>query len=101
MNQELTTKAHAQLVASLQRFGNTLSAQHEKALYALVEAMTNMAHGDLQGRYAFPLPTGAGKTRAIIEWTTAVSQLGLPLSLIVSASRIETLCTLKRDMMEN
>lgn len=101
MNHELTTKAHKSLVASLQRFGNTLSPQHEKALYALVDAMTNMAHGDLQGRYAFPLPTGAGKTRAIIEWTTAVSALRLPLSMVVSASRIEALCTLKRDMMDN
>lgn len=101
MNHELTMEAHAHLIASLQCFGNTLSAQHEEALYALVEAMTDMAHGSLKGRYAFPLPTGAGKTRAIIEWATAVSRLGLPLSLIVSASRIEALCALKRDMMGN
>src|SRR5262249_38286428 len=46
-------------------------------------------------------PTGCGKTRAIIEWATAVSKLNEPYSMVVSASRIEALCTLKRDMIAN
>lgn len=97
----LTATAQRGLVASLERFHNTLSMPHRKALYTLVEAMSTMATGTLTGRYAFGLPTGTGKTRAIIEWATAVSKLQQPYSLVVSASRIEALCTMKRDMVAN
>jgi hypothetical protein len=89
------------LVDSLERFGNKLSIPHRKALYTLVESFTNMAEGKLTGRWAFPIPTGCGKTRAIIEWATAVSKRKDPHSMVVSASRIEALCTMKRDMIAN
>lgn len=97
----LTKSASRMLMASLERFGNTLNMPHRMALHSLLEAMTNMAEGKLQGRWAFGLPTGTGKTRAIIEWATAVHKLRLPYTLAVSASRIEALCTLKREMIEN
>jgi hypothetical protein len=60
-----------------------------------------MARGRLQGRWAFGLPTGTGKTRAIVEWATAVHKYDAPFSLAVSASKIEALCTLKQDMIDN
>ena len=101
MSQALTTQAHAGLVDSLQKFGNMLSPQHEQALFALVDSFTRMASGDLKGRWAFGLPTGSGKTRAIIEWATAVHRQDLPYTVAVSASRIEALCTLKREMIDN
>jgi len=98
----LTAMAHKSLVTSLQRFGNTLSPQHEQALFALVDSFTRMASGDLKGRWAFGLPTGSGKTRAIIEWATAVHKTPeLPYTVAIAASRIEALCTLKRDMIDN
>jgi len=95
----LTQNANKRLISSLERFGNRLTIDHKMALYALNDALTGMAEGTLHGRWAFGLPTGTGKTRAIIEWATAVYTLGLPFSLAVSASRIEALCTLKRDMI--
>src|SRR5215831_4127817 len=97
----LTATAQKGLIESLERFKNTISIPHRKALYTLVEAMTNMATGNLTGPHAFGLPTGTGKTRAIIEWATAVTKLKIPYSLVVSASRIEALCTMKRDMIKN
>jgi hypothetical protein len=96
----LTETAFINLTKSLERFGNKLSIPHRKALFALVEAFTDMAEGKLTGRWAFPIPTGCGKTRAIIEWAAAVSKLGMPYSVVVSASRIEALCTMKRDMIK-
>jgi hypothetical protein len=96
----LTELAFTNLTKSLENFGNKLSIPHRKALYALVESFTDMATGKLQGRLAFPIPTGCGKTRAIIEWSAAVSKLKLPYSMVVSASRIEALCTMKRDMIK-
>lgn len=97
----LTNTSYKILKTSLTHFGNKLDTHHLMALYALVDTMTNMAEGKIQGRWAFGLPTGTGKTRAIIEWSTAVHKLNLPYTLAVSASRIEALCTLKREMMEN
>ena len=97
----LTTTAHAGLLQSLERFGNRLNDDHKAALLTLLDSMTAMAERRLTGRWAFGLPTGTGKTRAIIEWTTAVHALNLPYSLAVSASRIEALCTLKRDLIAN
>lgn len=96
----LTDTAYRQLKTSLAKFGNVLNTQHNMALYSLVSTMTSMAEGKAQGRIAFGLPTGTGKTRAIIEWTTAVHTLNLPYTIAVSASRIEALCTLKRDMID-
>lgn len=98
---QLTKLASRMLMASLERFGNTLNTPHRMALHCLLDAMSSMAEGKLQGRWAFGLPTGTGKTRAIIEWATAVHTLGLPYTLAVSASRIGALSTLKRDMIEN
>lgn len=97
----LTAESFKTLKASLERFGNQLDTQHKMTLCGLLDSMTKMAEGQLQGRWAFGLPTGTGKTRAIIEWATAVHKLDLPYTLAVSASRIEALCTLKREMIEN
>ena len=72
---ELTAKAHTRLIHSLERFGNRLNADHKNALFTLLEAMTNMAEKKLTGRWAFGLPTGTGKTRAIIEWVSTVHAL--------------------------
>ena len=74
----LTETAFVNLTKSLERFGNKLSIPHRKALYSLVASFTDMAQGHLTGRVAFPISTGCGKTRAIVEWSAAVSKLGLP-----------------------
>src|SRR6185437_7753531 len=97
----LTNTTYRSLKTSLEGFGNKLDTHHCMALYSLVDTMTNMAEGKIQGRLAFGLPTGTGKTRTIIEWATQVHKQHLPYTLAVSASRIEALCTLKREMTEN
>lgn len=99
--QDLTESAFARLVIMLEGFGNSLNDAHEIALHALVESMTDMAQGKLQGRYTFGLPTGMGKTRAIIAWVSALHALGMDrqYSLAVSASKVEALCQLKRDLV--
>jgi hypothetical protein len=98
---QITATATKGLTISLERFGNTLSVKHRTALYVLCDSFTRMATGHLQGRWAFGLPTGTGKTRAIIEWATAVHNLNAPFTFAVSASKIEALCTLKQDMIDN
>jgi len=63
--------------------------------------MTSMARGKLRGRWAFGLPTGMGKTSAIIAWIATLAALKLDhISVAVSASKVEALCQLKRDLIK-
>lgn len=81
-------------------FKQTLSQDHKKALSALLTSMTEMAQGKLQGRYAFGLPTGTGKTLSIIAWLRTLSTTGHDhISVAVSAAKVEALCELKRDLI--
>jgi len=96
---QLTATAQKNLVGSLQRFKNVLSIPHRKTLYTLVESFMKMADGSLTGRWAFGIPTGCGKTRAIIECCAAIHHSGSSYSTVTCASRIEALCQMKRDMM--
>ena len=73
----LTQMATTRLIWFLRKVGNTLSDNHKLALCSLTDAMTRMAEGMVTGRLAFGLPTGTGKTTAIIEWCASVHALGL------------------------
>lgn len=95
----LTQLANKRLNAFLEKVGNTLNVQHKMALCALNDSLTKMAEGTLTGRIAFGLPTGTGKTRAIIEWCASVHALKLPYSVAVSSSRIDALIQMKADML--
>lgn len=98
--ERLTNEAHSQLVADLVRNGNRLSELHKQALYDLVKVMTAYVTGDAKGRKAFALGTGCGKTSAIIAWITALYRQGhRDIAVSVSASKVEALCSLKRDLL--
>jgi hypothetical protein len=97
---KLTALAHERLIADLIKFGNVPSEAQSKALHNVLETYSRIALGELSGRWAHPLPTGTGKTRSIIAWVWAVTQLGLTeASTIITASKVEALCTLKRDLI--
>lgn len=96
----LTNLAHERLMSDLVRYGNIPSEAQSAALRSVLETYSRIALGELSGRWAHPLPTGAGKTRSIIAWLWAVNQLGLgDISVIVTASKVEALCTLRRDLI--
>lgn len=100
---EVTALAQKKLVAFLEEKGNILSPQHTQALLILNESFTNMAEGRLKGRLAFGLPTGTGKTTAIIQWCAAAIELdymGPLFSVAVSSSRIDALKSMRALMIE-
>lgn len=98
----LTNLSFERLEKHLVSNGNVLSSAHRQALYALCGLFTESAQGKRPGRWAFGLPTGTGKTSAIIAWCSTLVNLGLDhISVSVSASKVEALCQLKRDMMEH
>jgi len=99
--EQLTTCAFERLKEMLEGYGNTLNQQHSDALYALVDSMTKMTSGDMQGRYAFGMGTGLGKTTAIIAWLSAVEELQVEgISIAVAASQVEALCRLSRAFQD-
>jgi hypothetical protein len=96
---ELNALALSKLLSSLREFGNDPGPKQIKALSKVIETYTDISSGHITGRYAFPLPTGTGKTRSIIAWLSAVNDLGLDsLSVTVCASKVEALCDLKRAL---
>ncbi|MDR3500915.1 MAG: hypothetical protein P4L72_17005 [Parvibaculum sp.] len=98
----LTVPAHQKLIATLTRHGNDLDQNHKDVLLALVGSMTEMAQGKIEGRYAFGLPTGFGKTSAVTSWVSTLYRPGSPrhhLSISIAASKVEALCDVQRELI--
>jgi hypothetical protein len=82
-------------------YGNNPGEAHKVSLLKLLNAYTRMAQGELAGRWAFPLPTGAGKTLSIVAWIASLYELGIEhISSAVCANKVEALCDLKRALIE-
>ena len=97
---ELTGEAFNILIGNLERYGSVPGDDHKAALLEVLKAYTCMAQGVQQGRFAFPLATGMGKTQSIVAWVSALYSLGAQhVSLAVCASKVEALCDLKRDLI--
>jgi hypothetical protein len=99
LTKTLTTLAHTRLTTKLRHFGNTLSARHETALMRMLGGFSLLASRQMPGRYAYALDTGCGKTQGVVAWLAAVHELSLPYSVAVAASKVEALCSLKRDLL--
>jgi len=95
----LTSTAMQILTEDLEGHGNVLSQGHRAALYELLDTFTGYCVGTQRGRQAFPLPTGMGKTSAVVAFVAALERLGYQAPLAVAASKVEALCSLKRDLV--
>ena len=98
---ELAFAAHGILKADLERYGNVISGMHNSALLELLHTFSEYCAGSAKGRRAFAMPTGMGKTSAIVAFLTALHRLGHLIPVAVAASRVESLCRLKRDLVEH
>jgi hypothetical protein len=97
----LTDIAFSKLIKNLKQYGNNPSPKHQKALRMILRTYSDMATGNLTGRWAFPLFTGGGKTQSIVAWLWAIykTEQADNVSVSVCASRVEALCELKRNLM--
>ncbi len=101
-NKQIVSTAFTILIDNLQSYGNTLSMNQSRVLKALLETYTEIAFGNQQGRYAFGIPTGGGKSQSIVAFITALAKHNISnISIAVSASKVEALCDLKRDIEKN
>ena len=99
--EDLTGLAFRKLIEQLESYGNVVSTKQQEALYELLGRYTKITQKLSQGRYAFPLSTGLGKTQSVVAWIAAVHELGLEhVSVAVCQSKVEALCTLKRDLID-
>ena len=96
---QLTVAAHDDLVNTLMTFGNRLSPRHSEALKAILTYYTDIASGDRQGRYAFPLGTSLGKTQSVVSWCATVHSMGLDYTALICQEQIETLNDLYKDLL--
>ncbi|QEX16846.1 hypothetical protein FRZ44_21410 [Hypericibacter terrae] len=100
--EHLRVTAMWRLRSILERHGNRLSAEHHNALWALIVSMVARLEGTDRGRLAFGLPTGMGKTTAIVALCAAMEDVQHLIgnkTIAVSASKVEALCELKRAMI--
>ena len=93
--------AFLHLSGKLERYGNKPGNDQLETLAAVLKAYTDMVQGKLSGRYALPLPTGFGKTQSIIAWVSQLYKAGITdKSVAVCASKVEELCSIKRQLIE-
>lgn len=95
----LADRAHQILMGELEAFGNLMSIEHKVALHNLEYVYTDTIIGCNQGRIAWPMSVGGGKTESIAALAAAAAELGEQVSLLVSQNTIEALCRLKRRMI--
>ncbi len=97
----LTARALEIVTGNLRRFDNGLSDAHINELRMMLLGMSEQARGKRNGRIAYSLGCGLGKTQGVVALCAAIHELPSKLSVAVSAAQVEALCQLKRDMMSN
>ncbi|MDH5644003.1 MAG: hypothetical protein OEY63_07350, partial [Gemmatimonadota bacterium] len=97
----LTDRAFSILIGWLERHNNQPNDLQKQALFAILDAMTNMARGTLTGRWAFGLQTGFGKSSCVLAWITALSELGHHhISVAVASEEVESLCDMWESLLK-
>ncbi|MCB1970970.1 MAG: hypothetical protein KDG54_11240 [Geminicoccaceae bacterium] len=92
LDRQVTELAFKLTVRALEDYGNELSKLHRQALRDCVDLFTRVASGETTGRHVLDLPTGLGKTTAMVCWVKAMMALPTGWSVAIGASRIKELC---------
>ena len=93
-------QAFLHLIEQLKEYGNNPGPDQIETLAGVLKAYTDMVQDKLSGRYALPLPTGFGKTQSIVAWVSQLYKSGITdKSVAVCASKVEELCSIKRDLI--
>lgn len=95
----LAASAWELLTGLLEQHGNSLSGSHAVALLKLMELLAGYAAGVEDGRKAFPLPTGMGKTTGVVAFAAAAYRMGYRIPMAVAASQVQSLVNIKRELM--
>ncbi len=97
----LTKPAFERVVRNMEGYGNSLNEAHRRALMCIVGRFTMLASGTHQGRHAYDLGCGCGKTQAVVAWCAELWHQRQPYSVLVCQTQVEHLCDLKRQLIAN
>ncbi len=103
----LAEYATRDLVRLLNEHDNEVSPQRLRDLKMLIRTYSAMANRKIQGRIAFPLPTGYGKTTSIIAFLARASRMGMIghnerhscFSVAITAFKVDELCDLYEALL--
>ena len=97
----LAEYATRDLMEILAGHGNTITKARHNDLETLIRTYAAMANRKLQGRVAFPLPTGYGKTTSIIALLARAADMNMlgrekdaSFTIAITAFKVEELCNL-------
>jgi hypothetical protein len=87
-------------INTLEQHGNVVSSAQRTELHKILRSFVyTIALPEQKRRTAFPLPCGAGKTTAVRGLIRAIHELGRTYKIVVCAEKIEALCELVRDLV--
>jgi hypothetical protein len=95
----VTQTAFEILVNKLATYGNKVGERHANALFSLLHRMAQQCAGEANGRFVFPLPTGMGKTTAILALVVALFRLGYTVSLVIACKTVKTMRELREALL--
>jgi hypothetical protein len=81
--------------------GNVLSQWHRASLLELLDTFTSYCAGREQGRKTFGLPTGMGKTSAVVAFVAALNEMGYRVPIAIASSRVQALTDFKLKLLEH
>ena len=100
-NVEFNKAVYARLSNNLWKYGSTLSLKHAQALRTIITMLTDLASGQRDGRYAYDLQCGGGKTQALVAFAAEIHHQQKPWPILICASKVEELCNIKRELIAN
>lgn len=84
----------------LEHHDNIVSGPQRTELHKVLgNFVYTIAHPEQKRRRAFPLPCGAGKTTAVRGFCKAIYELHRTYKIVICAEKVEALCELKRDLV--
>lgn len=77
-----------------------LTTPQRLAIKQSFELFNDICIGKKTERYVLPLPTGAGKTTAIVSWCVAVDKLNAKHSVSIASSQVEELFKIRGSLIK-
>lgn len=65
----------------------------------MLDSFAGYVTGEQCGRKAFPLPTGMGKTAAVVAFIAALDRCGYAVPVSVAASQVQALCAIHASLL--
>jgi hypothetical protein len=96
---KLLERSTSYTVDLLTQHNNHLHQKHVDALRTIQEGLVSQLFGH-RSRRAYPLFCGGGKTTCIRGLLYALYYLKIPKSIVIAATQVESLCELKRNLIE-